>query len=126
MKISSAVKAIETLKTHPEYGKFKMYVDATYLIGYSMHEAKKCSRSAYGKDRVGNMARAPMGRRPQHYQRDGNQHTSNVGSPALEHGSSPVPAPEGLGERALSPQLDAALQAAAAVDSVEQQQAMKL
>jgi hypothetical protein len=82
------------------------------------------SRSAYGKDRVGNMARGPPGRRPQHYRRDGNPHASHVGSPAVEQSQSPVVVHEGLGAR--SPQLDAALQAAAAAETVEQQQAMKL
>lgn len=70
------------------------------------------------------MARAPMGRRPQHYRRDSTHHASNLGSPAPDH-ASPVVVPEGLAERALSPQLDAALHAAAAVDAVEQQRSTK-
>lgn len=68
------------------------------------------------------MARGPPGRRPQHFRRDSNPHTSHLGSPAVEQSQSPVVVPE----TSLSPQLSAAMQAAAAVETVEQQQAMKL
>jgi len=73
------------------------------------------------------MARQPMARRPQNYRRDSNQHTSNYGSPALGQSQSASPAmPQGvlLDERALSPQLAAAVHAGAAVDEAEHQQAM--
>lgn len=72
------------------------------------------------------MARTPTGRRPHHYRRDSNHHTPNLGSTAPEFNASAMVGPEShAAAGALSPQLDAALHAAAAVDSVEQKQAVK-
>lgn len=140
-KISSAVKAIEALKQHEEYSKFKI---------------------AYGKDRVGNMARAPVIRRnPSHPNRriniNDNSHRNGHGNSQRKNGEGPaataqntagedhreeglapaaVKAQEGAGEDASSTaatnvaapsstnaaaQLEAANSAAAAVASAESQ-----
>lgn len=73
------------------------------------------------------MARAPPARRTQqHYRRDNSVPTSHPATSSADKSSSPMVGSEGAAERALSPQLDAALHAAAAVETAEQQQATKI